>query len=228
MTALDTIGVEPKVLEILAGNPTIPYSTIGDVVGVTRERVRQIAQRNGYPPRNGVIKHKICPVCGKAFHTRNLYCSPECGYKVRRKRVAVQCHQCGKSIERTPGNMRSKSGKYFCNRVCFGKWTGKNHNTALKRREPIMGDFVHEIGSVDEFPIKGRETSPEVMEIYNTLLQLNENELIKVKNHKRDKLRKLGTAIKRKARRQGINITSAIRDINGDSQLFLMRVAEEN
>ncbi len=226
MTTLDTIGVEPKVLEILEENPALPYSIIGNEVGVTRERVRQIAQRNGYPPRNGILKQKICPVCGSAFYTRNIYCSPVCGCRARQKRVVVSCHQCGKPIERTPGTMRSKSGKYFCNRVCFGKWTGKNHSTEMKDRKPIMGDFEHQIGLRDEFPLKGRAPSPEVMEIYNILLQLNENELIKVRNSKKDKLRKLGTAIKRKAGRQGINVASAIREINGDSFLFLMRVTE--
>ena len=89
-----------------------------------------------------------------------------------------------------------------------------------------MGDFEHEIGSRDEFPLKGRAPSPEVMEIYNVLLRSSENELIKVWNSNRDKLRALGTAIKRKARRQGINVASAIRDINGDFLLFLMRVTE--
>ncbi|MFC1925788.1 hypothetical protein ACFLW2_03720 [Chloroflexota bacterium] len=228
MTTLDTIGVEPKVLEILGEDPTLPYSMIGDQVGVTRERVRQIAQRNGYPPRKGILRLKTCPVCGKTFNTKNLYCSPACGNQARRKRIVINCHQCGKPIERTPGNMRSKNGRYFCNRVCFGRWTGKNHSPTTRERRPIMGDFEHEIGSIDEFPLKGRTPSPEVMEIYNTLLQLDENELIKVKNSKRDELRKLGTAIKRKASRQGINVASAIKDDNGDSLLFLMRVAEDN
>lgn len=226
MTMLDAIGVKSKVLEMLEENPSIPYSIIGDRVGVTRERVRQIAQRNGYPPRTGVLKLKTCPVCGKTFSTRNLYCSPVCGYKARRKRVAVNCHQCGKRIERTPGNMRSKSGKYFCNRVCFGKWTGENHSTKTKNRKPIIGDFEHEIGSREEFPLKGRAPSPEVVEIYNALLRSKENELIKVWNSNKDKLRALGTAIKRKAKRQGVNVASAIRDINGDFLLFLMRVTD--
>lgn len=226
MTMLNTVGVKSKVLEILEENPSIPYSIIGDRVGVTRERVRQIAQKNGYPPRTGVLKLKTCPVCGKTFNTRNLYCSPECGYEARRKRVAVNCHQCGKPIERTPGNMRSRSGKYFCNRVCFGKWTGENHSTTTKDRKPVIGDFEHEIGRKEEFPLKGRASSPEVMEIYNALLRSSDNELIKVWNSDRDKLRKLGTAIKRKAKRQGINVASAIRDINGDFLLFLMRVTD--
>ena len=122
---LDTTGVKSKVLLILSKNPTISYSVVADMVGVTRERVRQIAQRNGYPPRKGQLKSKICPFCGKTFYTRNIYCSPICKYESSRRRIVVNCHQCRKSLERTPGTMRSKSGRYFCNRVCFGRWVSK-------------------------------------------------------------------------------------------------------
>jgi hypothetical protein len=150
MTTLNIIGVEPKVLEILGGNPTLPYSIIAYEVGVTRERVRQIARRNGYPPRNGTLKPKICPVCGNTFYARKLYCSRICVYKARQRRIVVYCHQCGKSIERTPGNMRSKNGRYFCNRVCFRRWVGKDHSIAPKGMKYIIGDFDYEVGLRDE------------------------------------------------------------------------------
>jgi MYM-type Zinc finger with FCS sequence motif len=229
MTTINRMSVKLKVLEILAEDPDIPYSNIGDEVGVSRERVRQIARQCGYPPRSCKGKPgKTCPACGKIFYKKNnTYCSTECGYKSRRRKIVLNCHQCGKSIERTPGTMRSRSGYYFCDRACFGRWTGKNHSSISKARKHLKGDFGHEIGSREEFPVKGRTLSPEVMKIYNLLLQLNENELIKVRNNKKDKLRRLGTAIKRKASKQGINVTSAIRDVNGNSLLFLMRVGED-
>lgn len=125
MTTISIIGVEPKVLEILGKNPALPYSRIAGEVGVTRERVRQIARRNGYPPRYGVLKPKVCPVCGITFHKRNRYCSHACVYKARQRRIIIDCHQCGKKIERTPSNLRSKSGRYFCSRLCYGKWEKK-------------------------------------------------------------------------------------------------------
>lgn len=230
MTTIDRISTKSKVLEILAEDPDIPYSSIGNEVGVSRERVRQIAQQYGFPARTGRAKPgKTCPVCGKVFYKKNnTYCSTDCGYKSRQRKVSLNCHQCGKPLERTPGTMRSKSGYYFCDRVCFGRWTGKNHSTASKTRKQITSDFQHEIGSRDEFPVKGRMPSPDIVEIYNLLLHLNENELIKVRNSKKDKLRKLGTAIKRKASKQGINVTSAIREVDGNSLLFLMRVGADN
>ena len=143
-TTPHVIGVEPKVLEILGENPTLPYSIIADEVGVTRERVRQIAQRNGYPPRKGISKPKTCPICGREFYTTsNIYCSRGCYGKGGQKRILLNCHQCGKPMERTPGSMRNKSGKYFCNRACFGRWVAKNNSIAPNKRRPITGNFKH-------------------------------------------------------------------------------------
>ena len=123
MVTTDLAGVKPKVLEILGENPSLPYSIIAEELGVTRERVRQIARRNGYPSRKGVLRLKICPVCGDIYHTRRVYCSRTCAYKAKRRRVIVSCHHCGKLVERIPGAVRNKSGKYYCSRACFyARW----------------------------------------------------------------------------------------------------------
>jgi len=126
MTTLKSIGVQPKVLEILEENPALPYSTIASEVGVSRERVRQIARQNGYPRRKGIARPQICPVCGDTFYARRRYCSPVCRYRASRKVVILNCHLCGTPLERVPGNLRSKSGNYFCTRGCFRKWVRRN------------------------------------------------------------------------------------------------------
>ena len=120
---LGKTGAKSKILKILSEDPEIPYSVVANKVGVTRERVRQIAKRNGFPPRIGKLKPKTCPVCGGIFYSRNIYCSSVCRHNAIRRRIVIACHQCGKPIERTPGKMRSKSGKYFCDKKCFGKWS---------------------------------------------------------------------------------------------------------
>lgn len=148
-----TVSVKAKVLEVLSGNPALSYSIIARNVGVTRERVRQIARQNGYPPRTGILKLKRCPVCGKVSNIRNLYCSTACSYKAIRKRVVVDCYQCGKSIERTPSNMRTKSGKNFCSRACYGKSKVKYHSIGTKNRKTLTGDFTYKIGSKYEYPL---------------------------------------------------------------------------
>lgn len=130
---LTRLGVGPEVLKILGEDPEVPYSIVADMVGVTRERVRQIAQRNGFPSRIGKLKPKICPVCGATFYLRNIYCSPVCRHRAIRRRIVVSCNQCGKPIERTPGKMRSKSGNYFCNRKCFGKWLWEKSSSTKRK-----------------------------------------------------------------------------------------------
>lgn len=126
--APDIADTRTKVLKVLKGNPALSYSIIANEFGVSRERIRQIARQNGYPPRRGVLKPKICPFCGKTYYTNKQYCSRPCVYNSRKKRIPVNCHQCGKTIERTPGNLRSKNGRYFCNRTCFMRWIGKNRS----------------------------------------------------------------------------------------------------
>lgn len=50
---------------------------------------------------------------------RTKYCSKNCNNRGRRKRVKVNCAQCGSDIEKTPSKLKnSKSGLFFCNRTC--------------------------------------------------------------------------------------------------------------
>jgi hypothetical protein len=130
MTTLDITGVRPKVLEILRARPNLSYSRIADEVGVTRERVRQIAHKNGYPPRQGNLTPKICPLCGDIYYSRRLYCSDICAHKARRKIIVVICHHCGKSMERAPATLRRNgNGRYFCSRLCFyARWNKENRS----------------------------------------------------------------------------------------------------
>ena len=130
MKTLDATGVMPKVLEILGRNPTLPYSVIAIEVGVTRERVRQIAQRNGYPSRKGMLEPKICPLCGETFNGKKnrLFCSPACAYKSRYKRKVINCYRCGKTIERRSSTMRNKTGRYYCSRACYERKVKENHS----------------------------------------------------------------------------------------------------
>lgn len=123
MIIVNNVSVKQRVLDILSKDPAISYSIIGRKLGVSREWVRQIAQKSGYPLRKNIPKSRECPFCGNSFYNRNLYCSPVCRYKaVRTMRIVVICHQCGKSIERTPAKLRSENGRYFCNRECYIRW----------------------------------------------------------------------------------------------------------
>jgi hypothetical protein len=65
-----------------------------------------------------------CPACGIKFLTRkdqpHTCCSRKCSYKHNIKPlVVVKCAWCGKDVYRKKGGFKSsKSGLYFCNRLC--------------------------------------------------------------------------------------------------------------
>lgn len=70
---------------------------------------------------------KKCDFCGKIISvkpsrednnkTKKFFCSYACRGKYFRIRVSSTCLVCGKSIERTPGQVRCGGGK-FCSRGC--------------------------------------------------------------------------------------------------------------
>lgn len=68
-------------------------------------------------------KKQNCLVCNKEFITRInsdvKQCSKECGHKSRQIREVVECAACNKKFEKTLSQRaKSKSGFYFCSRVC--------------------------------------------------------------------------------------------------------------
>lgn len=80
------------------------------------------------------MESKNCKYCGKEFFkkkseakkywVKKKCCSPECGNKIRRRRIKIICKICGKEFEVI--NCR-KTAKY-CSTICANKsgyWTGK-------------------------------------------------------------------------------------------------------
>jgi len=77
---------------------------------------------------------KTCLQCGKQFKTRSSkrkFCSIECGYENKRRRIKVKCDYCGKEFVKRIYEVNRKNHN-FCSKACFGKWcsenmVGKNH-----------------------------------------------------------------------------------------------------
>jgi len=82
--------------------------------------------------------HWYCTHCGKDLDNKQYrgMCA-DCNYLT--KRVSVLCTYCGKIINKRIFHFTHKdifgkrlihnkySGKHFCNKLCQGKWLGKNH-----------------------------------------------------------------------------------------------------
>lgn len=64
-----------------------------------------------------------CPICQTKYVTQARQpaktCGQKCAYLFRRVRVEVTCSHCGKKVFKKKSQLRtSRSGHYFCNRVC--------------------------------------------------------------------------------------------------------------
>lgn len=130
------VGCRDRVIELKNDNRFITQVEIGNEVGVSRERVRQILNKvglnNASEIREKKKRERTCAYCGNPRSRNNhKYCSRACACKAHR--VDVTCEECGSTVNRTLSetkvyeNYRNRHKHFFCDRVCFGKWVGKNY-----------------------------------------------------------------------------------------------------
>lgn len=75
-----------------------------------------------------------CMNCGKPIR-KGIFCSPKCFAQYHM--ATLICSYCGKTFSLNTAKaywrtVRSKSGLVFCNRICHGKWAGKNYGRKNK------------------------------------------------------------------------------------------------
>ena len=75
-----------------------------------------------------------CKKCGQEFYAKpnwikkgwGKYCSRNCVFESQKKGKVVLCFICGKQTYKSPRELlRSKSGKFFCSKVCQTIWRNK-------------------------------------------------------------------------------------------------------
>ena len=114
--------------------PCYTLQQIGDEFGIGRERVRQVLNLESVETRSlqRLTTGKKCQRCGDIISERQRkdYCS-KCRYELHH--VQIVCDQCGKLFWRKASlvlvypNRKMEHNHFFCDRVCFGKWTGKKN-----------------------------------------------------------------------------------------------------
>ena len=124
-----------RVIELRKENPDMTLKAIGEKVGVTRERVRQILKREGLPTvsTNGhTTSYRVprgkCVTCGNEIgldrHISAKYCSRECTQTKRQAISFITCYRCGKvkSRPKNEAKQRAKKNKpTYCSRSCSSK-----------------------------------------------------------------------------------------------------------
>ena len=132
---------------ILEVNPSLSYAEVGRLLGVSRERIRQVVgKRRRFP--------KSCRVCGSQIFARQKgvtgtayrqrYCAECWASEKQRRRAAGEvpfvCEICGKTfwIRASAVRRKQKIGQRirWCSKKCQGRWLAANygdkHARALK------------------------------------------------------------------------------------------------
>ena len=125
-------------------NPYRTLQSIGNELGFTRERIRQIINRHNITyPDNLINRYRpdpklYCPVCSKVTHKKTIMRNNMCGAcKVESKRIQGVCMECGKHIHLTSKQSRAKRANarpknvninhIFCGVSCASKYVGKHY-----------------------------------------------------------------------------------------------------
>lgn len=131
--------VKDRIKQLRENNPCMVLREIGECVGVSRERVRQVLNKAQLRTRAWSDLLRICPNCDKEFQATNrksIHCSRSC--QAQFTWIPIICDTCGVLFYRrqsvlmanlrNPNHSFGYTGEhYFCSRSCFAKWLGENH-----------------------------------------------------------------------------------------------------
>ncbi len=115
---------------IMEENPNLTNGEIGELMGVGRERVRQLLLLEKISIRKQKkalrLEKEKCPICGKSKKETSNICV-SC-YRERHN-VTLICEVCNKEFVRykSQAEREGVGTPRFCSRACQGKWLGDNH-----------------------------------------------------------------------------------------------------
>lgn len=121
-----TLSTTERLRELAADMPHLNLSEAGRIIGITRERVRQVANREGLPFRRGVVgrPHSLCDVCGKTTGYPNIRRHRACASA--RSWLTLRCPRCGRQFKRQRCQVnqalrdpRYKKAVSHCSRGCL-------------------------------------------------------------------------------------------------------------
>ena len=123
-----------KLAKIRWTNPCATLQEMGNRLGVSRERIRQMLNKMELPTRHYTDKKMVgCLECGNPIEEGKKFCDRKCQNAYNK--ILVTCNQCGKLIERIPSVVifterrvrMGYKGNFYCDRKCFGRWFGENY-----------------------------------------------------------------------------------------------------
>ena len=116
--------------------------------------VRNYCSRKCLGAANGERSRKlhwmVCDYCGKEFEQHNrhaarnvhFFCSPECGWAAKAKKVELHCDWCGQLFEKKRSDV-AKSTHNFCDRGCYQDFI--NFTQAGARNQRVGGKVLYRV-----------------------------------------------------------------------------------
>ncbi len=125
-----------QVVIIRETSPCLTLRAIGNKVGVSGERVRQILNSEKMATRHWTARSTRCPQCGgkKSMSARVcMSCHSE------NHHVWLACDECGILFKRRLTLVLHCIGKdhqehVWCSKKCQGKWFGKNYGKGRRKQ----------------------------------------------------------------------------------------------
>ena len=128
------MGVTAEQLEKAMGSEYKSLQEVGDILGVSRERVRQLINKRGITriPRPAK-KYPLCDICQKPnlnAHGENPNAPTRYQTHHACTQVTLTCPECNneftlrRSDRRVTGQV--KQDRIFCSRSCWGSWRWAN------------------------------------------------------------------------------------------------------
>ena len=113
-------------IQIRRDNPCATLQQIGDRLGISRERVRQVLVAASLPTHHYKQKHQVaCLQCGRTT-THRRYCSMKCRYEYTH--IWLECPQCHKMFRRPQtGLIHHPTEQNYCSRQCLGGHLGRTY-----------------------------------------------------------------------------------------------------
>jgi hypothetical protein len=137
--------IKDSATRILQVNPSLSYAEVARLLGVSRERIRQVANVCKRHPR-------FCNTCGKQIRlldngvTQTAYYQGYChecweAEKERRRKAHHQtftCEWCGALFTRKAGTVKRQEELglkiRWCSKHCQGKWLAANYKSLVAGR----------------------------------------------------------------------------------------------
>jgi predicted transcriptional regulator len=116
------------VIKLRSADLFMTMSEIAQKVGISRQRVHQILQKEGLSTKHKTKKCRYkCPVCGTISTWK--FCSVEC--KRKWQLIPIICSRCGNLFTRNKyqflNNYRHHGNALFCSKHCAGKWLAEQY-----------------------------------------------------------------------------------------------------